>query len=155
MSINPALYSARKEDWPTPWELFKQINERFAFTLDPCATEANAKCQKFFTQEQDGLIQDWGKEVVFMNPPYGRNIKAWMHKAKISAEAGATVVCLVHARTDTRWWHDEVEFDAAEIQFLKGRVRFEGAPSSSPFPSVLVIYLPPDSAYQPIGWVHS
>jgi site-specific DNA-methyltransferase (adenine-specific) len=72
----------------------------FHFTLDPCATAANAKCKRYFTSADDGLKQDWRRRAVFMNPPYGRAIGEWVKKA---SEAQALVVCLLPARTDTRW----------------------------------------------------
>ena len=73
---------------------------------NPCDSATNAKGPRFFTPAEDGLRQDWSKEVVFMNPPYGRVIGLWVRKAYESAQAGAVVVCLLPARTDTRWWHD-------------------------------------------------
>lgn len=144
MAIGKALYSSRSEEWGTPHEFFVVLDRRFNFTLDPCATPANAKCKRFFTKEQDGLSQDWSGERVFMNPPYGKQIGSWMRKAKAESEKGALVVCLVHARTDTRWWHEYVERGADEIYFVRGRLKFSSktAISPAPFPSALVIYLP-------------
>ena len=74
-----------------------------------------------------------------MNPPYGRTIGQWIRKAWESSRNGATVVCLLPARTDTLWWHDCVS-RATEIRFLKGRLRFEGAANSAPFPSAVVVF---------------
>ena len=73
-------YSSRTEEWGTPQDLFDKLNDEFGFTLDPCANEENHKCNKYFTIEDDGLKQDWGG-VVFMNPPYGRQIKEWFNKS--------------------------------------------------------------------------
>lgn len=94
------------------------LDREFGFTLDPCATVENAKCKKFFSQAEDGLKQSWDGEVVFMNPPYGREIGAWMRKAWESAQTGATVVCLVPARTDTNWWHEYAM--RGEVRLLRG-----------------------------------
>jgi site-specific DNA-methyltransferase (adenine-specific) len=58
--IQEALYSSRTEEWPTPQSFFNGLDGEFHFTLDPCATAANAKCATYFTKEQDGLVQDWG-----------------------------------------------------------------------------------------------
>src|SRR5262249_4101706 len=88
----------------------------------------------------DGLAQDWAGETVFMNPPYGRQISRWVRKAHDSAARGATVVCLVPARTDTHWWHNYV-IDG-EVRFLKGRLKFGDSKNSAPFPSALVIFRP-------------
>lgn len=74
------LMSSERMDWETPPELFDPLNEEFHFTLDVCATAQNAKCTRFFTPEEDGLKQKW-TGVCWMNPPYGREVKAWMKKA--------------------------------------------------------------------------
>lgn len=75
-----------------------------------------------------------------MNPPYGREIGKWMHKAYKSSKEGATVVCLVPARTDTAWWHDTAMF--GDIEFIRGRLKFGNAKNSAPFPSALVVFKP-------------
>lgn len=145
MPISSALYSSRSEEWGTPHEIFAALDAEFHFSLDPCATTANARCPKFFTKTEDGLKQDWCGERVFMNPPYGKFIAQWMRKARTEAGRGALVVCLVHARTDTRWWHDHVEGIADEVRFVKGRLKFQKSglrPSPAPFPSAIVIYRP-------------
>ena len=87
------------------------------FSLDPCSTHLNAKCSKHFTRAEDGFAQSWKGEVVFMNPPYGTDITRWVAKAHASAGEGATVVCLVPARTDTAWWHQYAM--KHEIRFLR------------------------------------
>jgi len=127
-------------EWSTPQWLFEALYKEFGFTLDPCATQANAKCPKYFTSDQDGLQQNWGEHTVFMNPPYGRAIGQWMRKAYDSAKQGATVVCLVPARTDTNWWHQFAM--KGEIRFLKGRIRFDGGRHSAPFPSAVIVFRP-------------
>jgi site-specific DNA-methyltransferase (adenine-specific) len=76
-----------------------------------------------------------------MNPPYGRSIGRWMKKAWEASRSGATVVCLVPARTDTKWWHDFAM--RGEIKFLKGRLKFGGCTKSAPFPSAIVVFKPP------------
>lgn len=74
-----------------------------------------------------------------MNPPYGRGIGEWVQKAYESwALNGATVVCLLPARTDTRWWHDYCMLGA--ITFVRGRLRFGNAVASAPFPSAVVVF---------------
>ncbi len=130
-------FSSKTDLWSTPQAFFDKLNEEFGFTLDPCATIDNAKCEKYYTLEDDGLSKDWSNEIVFMNPPYGREISAWVQKA---SEALATVVCLVPARTDTRWWHDFVIGGGAEVRFIKGRLKFGTATNSAPFPSAVVIF---------------
>lgn len=137
--ISPVLYSSRSEEWGTPQHIFDALNDEFHFTLDPCASRENAKCSKFYTVKDDGLTKDWSREVVFVNPPYGKNIGKWMKKCWEESQKGTTIVCLVHARTDTKWFWDWVH-NKAEIRFVKGRLRFEGSKYSSPFPSIVVVY---------------
>lgn len=132
---------AVREDWETPPEFFAEWDARFGFTLDVCATPANAKCARFFTPATDGLAQSWGSDVCWMNPPFGRQIQKWMHKAHLASLGGATVVCLVPARVDTAWWHDVVEAHADDYEFVRGRLRFVGAPFNAPFPCAVVMFL--------------
>jgi phage N-6-adenine-methyltransferase len=134
-------FSSATDEHSTPQWLFDALNREFAFTLDPCATRENAKCPRFFTREDDGLMQDWGDEVVFMNPPYGAMISRWMWKAYDSARKGATVVCLIPARTDTAWWHSYAM--KGEVRLLRGRLKFGNATNFAPFPSAIVIFRPP------------
>jgi site-specific DNA-methyltransferase (adenine-specific) len=135
------FFSSATDEWPTPQAVFAPLQHEFAFTLDPCATPANAKCPRYFTRADNGLNQDWRGEVVFMNPPYGRGIGAWVEKAYQSSREGSVVVCLLPARTDTRWWHAFVM--RGEIRLLRGRIRFEGGRQSAPFPSAIVVFRPP------------
>jgi phage N-6-adenine-methyltransferase len=141
--IHEALYSSRSEEWATPPDLFKLLDDEFNFTLDPCATPTNAKCRRFFTKQQNGLLQDWGRNVIFCNPPYGKNMCKWAQKCHDAALIGATVVLLAHARTDTRWFHDWVYERAAEIRFVRGRLKFGDGKQSAPFPSLVAIFKPP------------
>ena len=139
--LSPIHFSSQSNEWGTPQWFFDSLHREFQFTLDPCSTHQNAKCQRHYTIAENGLAQDWSGEVVFMNPPYGREIAQWMQKAFISSqEGGATVVCLVPARTDTVWWHSFAM--PGEIRFLKGRLKFGDATNSAPFPSALVILRP-------------
>lgn len=131
-------FASATDEWATPQELFDALAWVYGgFTLDPCATAGNAKCKRFFTREQDGLAQPWtGK--VFMNPPYGRQIGRWVRKAFEESRDGAFVVCLLPARTDTRWWQDYVR--RGHVHFLRGRLRFGDAKNAAPFPSAIVTF---------------
>lgn len=133
------MFSSKTDLWATPQDFYDALNTEFGFTLDPCSTHDNAKCPVHFTEEDDGLSQEWAPHTVFMNPPYGRVIIDWMRKAYEESLKGATVVCLVPARTDTRWFHDYV-YGKAEIRFVRGRLKFGGSKDSAPFPSMVVIY---------------
>ena len=137
-------FSSKTPEWATPQYLFDALNAEFRFTLDPCATKKNAKCKKFFTAKEDGLKQSWKGESVFMNPPYGREIGKWIEKAYMTVAgepSESIVVCLLPARTDTKWFHDHIyDRDSVAIRFLKGRLRFGGSKHSAPFPSMVVVF---------------
>lgn len=134
------MFSSNTDMWATPQDFYNKLNSVFKFEIDVCAVEENAKCDRFFTPEQNSLEQVW-KGVCWMNPPYGRGIDAWVKKAYESAqENGATVVCLVPARVDTRWWHDYCA--KGEVTFIKGRLKFGNAKSNAPFPNAVVVFRP-------------
>lgn len=133
------LMSSKTDMWATPQDLFDQLHAEFGFDLDVCATAENAKCAAFYDQAVDGLAQPW-TGTCWMNPPYGEVIGTWVGKARLSAEKGATVVCLVPARVDTNWWWGNCIY--GEIRFLRGRLKFGGAETSAPFPSAVVIFGP-------------
>ncbi len=130
-------FSNKTDMWATPQDFYDKYNKIFNFTVDVCAISENAKCGVFFTPEQDGLKQEW-KGVCWMNPPYGRQIKQWVKKAYESSLKGATIVCLLPARTDTAWWHDYCM--KGSIEFIRGRLKFGGNKNPAPFPSAIVIF---------------
>lgn len=135
------MFSSKKEDWETPQDFFNKLNEEFHFTLDAAASSENAKCDDYFTKEQNGLIQSWAYKVVWLNPPYGRyTTEKWVKKAYEEYQrTGCTIVMLLPARTDTIWFHDYV-LGKAEIRFVKGRLKFGECKDATPFPSLVAIY---------------
>ena len=137
---NELMFSSKTDLWSTPQDFFNKLNEEFNFSLDPCATHENKKCQKYFTKETDGLSKSWEGEIVFCNPPYGREIKQWVEKGyKESKKNKTKVVMLLPARTDTQWFHNYI-YKKSEIRFIKGRLKFGGSKNSAPFPSMVVIF---------------
>lgn len=141
---NNGRYNGNGRDWETPPEIFEPLDREFRFTLDACATYKTAKVARFFDEEINGLIQDWGDHRVFLNPPYGREIYAWTKKARDAAFKGALVVALLPASTDLAWWHEDV-IPFATVRYIRGRVRFlTGGPyrASGFFASVIVIWRP-------------
>lgn len=131
-------FSSKTDLWATPQDTFGKLHAEFNFTLDPCATAKNAKCDRYFSQRQDGLKQPWHPHTVFMNPPYGRAIGHWIKKAYEESQKGCTVVCLLPARTDTRWFHDYCR--KGKIRFIRGRLKFGGSKNNAPFPSMIVVF---------------
>ena len=137
------MYSSKTDQWATPLDFFREINAEFGFDLDPCADEENHKCERYFTKEQNGLLQDWGGCRVFCNPPYGKEIGACVEKAYHEGhKEGTLVVLLIPARTDTKYFHDFI-LNRAEVRFVRGRLKFGGAAAGAPFPSMLVIFRGP------------
>ena len=133
------IYSSNSDEWETPYDVFERLNEEFHFTLDPCATVTNAKCEKFYSKQENGLEKNWGGEKVFCNPPYSEVAK-WAKKAyEESKKPETVVVLLVPSRTDTRWFHDYV-YHHAEIRFVRGRLKFSNTKSNAPFPSMIAIF---------------
>lgn len=139
-------FMTQRHDWETPQFLFDGLHAEFGFELDVCATPHNAKCRRFFSEAVIVLSQPWIR-VCWMNPPDRREIARWMKKAFESARQGAIVVCLVPARSDTRWWHKYAM--RGEIRYLRGRLKFGGATNSAPFPSAIVIFRPPKCGGNP------
>lgn len=153
-AVRGAVFSSASDNWPTPQPLFDELAAEFGFVLDPCADRLNHKTPAWFgldhprRNRRDGLAADWAREVrsidpmgaVWVNPPYGRGISAWMAKAAATARDGITVVCLVPARTDTAWFHDHVIDEDALVQFVRGRVKFGTAKHGAPFASLVIVY---------------
>jgi phage N-6-adenine-methyltransferase len=139
-SVASVHFQSKSHEWATPQEFFDRLNALHNFTLDPCSTHENAKCAKHYTAAEDGLAHSWQGERVWMNPPYGRAIGAWMKKAYEESLGSALVVCLVPARTDTAWWHDYAA--KGEIVFVRGRLKFGAGKNSAPFPSAVITLKP-------------
>jgi site-specific DNA-methyltransferase (adenine-specific) len=137
--MNKGLFTSRTDEYETPQDLFDKLDREFHFTLDPCSTDENTKCEKHYTKEQDGLAQDWTGETVFCNPPYGRQISKWIKKCYDHYKNGGTAVMLIPARTDTNAFHDFI-YGIAEIRFIRGRLHFNGLKINAPFPSMVVVY---------------
>lgn len=134
------MFSSKRGDWETPEWFFESLDKEFHFTLDPCASRENAKCEKYYTKEEDGLAQDWEGETVFCNPPYGRELKKWIKKCYEEAQKPKTkIVMLIPARTDTVAFHKYI-LHKASIRFIKGRLKFSGHKNAAPFPSMVVVY---------------
>ena len=82
--INESWHTSNTQEWATPQKVFDELDAEFHFTLDPCCTHENAKCEKHYTIEDDGLSKSWGGEVVFCNPPY-RDMSKWAMRRELYA----------------------------------------------------------------------
>lgn len=139
---NAVYHRSDKQDWRTPRALYAALDAEFHFGLDAATSADNPLgAPAFFTPETDGLLQDWtGYGACFCNPPYSDSAR-WIAKAAAESQKGATVVMLLAARPDTRVWHTYIH-GKAEVRWIKGRLRFEGASNSAPFPSAIVVMRP-------------
>ena len=138
MRLSPGLFTSNADCWATPPEFFEELNKEFDFDTDVCALPENTRCPHYYSPDDDGLRQSWTGSC-WCNPPYGRQIGKWVEKAYMSSMLGATVVMLLPARTDTAWFHDYI-YGKAEIRFVRGRLKFVGAKSKAPFPSMVAVF---------------
>jgi phage N-6-adenine-methyltransferase len=131
-------------EWGTPQDFFDALHKEFDFTVDVAASEENAKCVRYWGYADEPLAKDWTQERCWMNPPYGREIQYWMRKAYETGRDGGLAVCLVPARTDTKWWWDYAM--KGQVRFVRGRLRFTGGSPqnplshNAPFPVAVVIF---------------
>lgn len=137
--INQSWYTSTTDEWATPQAVFDQLNAEFHFTLDPCSSHENAKCENHFTMEEDGLLQDWGGHSVFVNPPFSK-MKDWCKKClEESQKTNTKVVMLIPVRTDTAYFHDYI-YHNAQLRFIRGRLHYNDSKCGAPFPSMVVIF---------------
>jgi phage N-6-adenine-methyltransferase len=144
VNLKGPLFTSNKSDWATPQAFFDKLDKFYNFTLDPCASIDNFKCLNYYTIEDNGLLQDWAGETAFVNPPYSRkDTGIWVKKCwEESLKIDTTVVMLLPARTDTRWFH-EYCYDrdrCCVIDFIKGRLKFGNSNTPAPFPSMTVAW---------------
>ena len=128
-------FKSNNQSWETPDDLFKRINDVFHFTRDVCASKENAKCPVFWTEQDSCLDKKWDG-INWMNPPY-KNMKQFIKKA-FEERYNATTVCLIPARTNTKWWHDWCM--KGEVHFICGRPKFKGCTHGLPQPLALVVF---------------
>ena len=144
MALQKAMVSSKSNEWATPKKLFEYLDSQFKFTLDPCSTHENAKCNKHYTIEDDGLTKSWKDDAVFINPPYGGMTRAWIEKSIQEVRLGGAlvIVMLIVSSTDRSYWHDLIDKEANEIWFLRGRIKFNEVKSTAPFASAIIIFRP-------------
>ena len=141
----PAYFSRKSDEWATPAALFQELDKTYHFDLDPCCTPDNAQLGtgehlRFILPDEDGLSQPWTpSNCAFVNPPHSQ-IAQWVKKSWQESRNGVTSVMLIPSRTDTQYWQDIIQPHAAEVRFLRGRLRFGNAKNSAPFPSAIVIF---------------
>jgi site-specific DNA-methyltransferase (adenine-specific) len=139
MKNKQACFSHKSDEWETPQNLFDELNKEFKFTLDPCSTDKNHKCNIWYTKKENGYCCKWNGSV-FVNPPYSE-ISRWVEKSFYEKDNCEKIVMLLPARTDTKWFHKFIYKQyGIEIRFIKGRLKFSNSKNSAPFPSMIVIF---------------
>lgn len=138
-------HSSKSQTWNTPKPLFEYLNSIWKFTLDAACLKSSALCSNYFTPEDDSLIQNWGTNIVWLNPPYN-DLKTWLSKAVDAYMKGATVVMLIPSRTDTIAFQDYAAKVCSCICFIKGRIKFTDPTKRAdekidpaPFPSCIIV----------------
>lgn len=136
-------FDSAKQEWTTPQNLFDRLDEEFQFKIDLAADSTNAKCNAFLDESIDALTRDWSCPSCWLNPPYGsksHKLENWIKKAYEDSEKfGSTIVVLIPARTNTRWWHKYC-MNASEVRFICGRPKFGDAKHGLPQPLALIIF---------------
>lgn len=127
MRLTKGLFTSASQHWATPMGLYASLDAEFHFDDDPCPLHGSG-----------GLDRPWGLRT-YCNPPYGRQITAWIRRGWEESQKGKLVVMLIPSRTDTRWWHEYV-MKATEIRFVRGRLYFNDGAGRAPFPSAIVIF---------------
>ena len=129
---------ADKDDHPTPQDLFDRLDKEFNFTVDVCSTHINAKCNKHYTKEDNGLAQDWGGETVWLAAPFS-DVTPWLKKAVTETRTDNTkVVCLLKFDPSTKWFKDAMNH-CSEIYSMK-RIKFIGHKCVAGFPTCLMVF---------------
>jgi len=139
--------SKNSDERTTPDKLFKPLDEEFHFTLDPCSTHENAKCARHYTVEENGLLQSWRDEIVFMNPPYS-DILVWLEKAHYEHWNNNTMtIAILPCDTSTRWFHDylwnnesHITYPRIQLRFPKGRFKFGKYTTSPQFATIIAVF---------------
>lgn len=126
--MNRVVFSSQSVHWATPKGVYDALDAEFHFDFDPCPLSQ--------TPTFDGTAVSWTGKRVFCNPPYNREIAKFLVKATEAEVA----VFLLPSRTDTKWFHDIILPNAAEIRFIRGRLTFGDAVNPAPFPSCLAIF---------------
>jgi site-specific DNA-methyltransferase (adenine-specific) len=142
------LMSSVKQDWLTPEEVLTSVRLFDHIVLDPATGPDNpVGADHYFTVEDDGLAKSWGDGLVFVNPPYGRELPKWVRKARQEADKGCEIIMLIPARPDTKAWQEHIFPTAGSICFWAGRIRFVGAKDPAPFPSALIYWGPREQQF--------
>lgn len=157
MSFEERTTPATRTNWQTPDSFLELVRQVGSIGLDPCTTEDNPTgAAHYFDEADDGLVHTWGDMgLIYVNPPYGREIGPWVARMAEEGSMGEEIVALVPARTDTKWFGYVTTAD--EICFLRGRLKFKGAKDCAKFPSCVAYWGPQRARFRDVfrkyGWL--
>jgi site-specific DNA-methyltransferase (adenine-specific) len=138
--------------WITPDYILKWVQKEFGpIGLDAAADVDNSVALHFIDEQMDALVTPWNSsEIVWCNPPYGREAKKFVERAidQVAKKNCPKVVMLLAVRTDTKMFQELIFPKASRIHFIKGRVKFQRAGKTRPeerpnFASAIVVFADP------------
>ena len=120
-----------RNDWQTPPELFRLLNNEFRFEIDGAASKENHLLSAYFSEEESAFEMGVWWNRIFVNPPYG-SLDKWVGLfIQWAVHDHCTVVALVPVAPDTKWWKRAYDA-AAEVRLLSGRVKFVNPETGKP-----------------------
>lgn len=126
------------DDYPTPDWLYRPLDKVFRFEVDVAANKHNAKCQRYFTQSQSGLKQDWTKfKSVWCNPPFSQ-LGDWVMKGYEAALHGTSVAIVAMHNTESGWF--QTHCFCADLLLVNGRVTYEDAGEANRFGTIVILF---------------
>lgn len=126
------------DQWRTPDQIWWGINSLYGpFVLDLFADRDNAKCEAYYSAEDNALTQNWSARLAelngaaYANPPYsrasehdGQYITGMRHiiaHTMAMRELGGRYVYFIKSATAETWWPEEAD----HVAFVRGRISFD------------------------------
>lgn len=122
-----AIIDVTSTNWGTPFDFYARLEMMYGkFDLDAAADKNWTMCSNFITSEQDALKIPWIGKNIYLNPPYGNQIPPFLEKIlkELQDDYNRQIICLLPAKTDTKWFHEKCMVWADEIIFVQGRLKF-------------------------------
>lgn len=149
------------QSWGTP-PLLVQLIAKMAgigtgqFDIDVCALAATAKARRFFSPDENGLLQPWDAKSAWCNPPFAvSQIRLWAAKAnlEVAMRPALCVAFMATPKSDQDWWHELMASGHVEAQIdAAGRIAFMdefGQPGKQQSMPTTIFLLRQDAGYAP------
>jgi len=139
-ATTPRNKNQTKQDYETPDDFFGAVKKRFPFIVDLAATPENAKCEAYYTPEENSWLYSWSVHYgwLWLNPPF-KNIRPWADKCYKESQLGAKIVMLTPASVGSNWFK-EICFGKCQVIFLNGRLTFKGETKPYPKDCMLTVW---------------